>query len=155
MTLNAVTPDFLRALSAALPAAAVRAPQPHYLEEPRGRWQGKAGVVVAPDNTEDVASTIRLAAQARVPVVPYGGGTGLVGGQLMPDGPAPLVLSLERMTRLRAVYPEENVMVVEAGAVLSDIHDRADAAGRLYPLSIAAKGSARIGGILSTNAGGA
>ena len=154
MNLNPVTPDFLHVLSAALPVAAVRAPKPHYLEEPRGRWLGKAGVVVAPDNTEDVASTIRLAAQARVPVVPYGGGTGLVGGQLMPEGPAPLVLSLERMKRLRAVYPDENVMVVEAGAVLSDIHDWAESAGRLYPLSIAAKGSARIGGILSTNAGG-
>ena len=72
----------------------------------------------------------------------------------MSEGPAPVVLSLERMCAIRGIYPEENVMLVEAGAILSDIHDAAGAANRLFPLTIAAKGSARIGGNLATNAGG-
>ncbi|QYX56695.1 FAD-binding oxidoreductase [Roseovarius sp. SCSIO 43702] len=154
MTLSPVTSDFIETLKADLPAAAFRDAEPRYLEEPRGRWTGKVGVVIAPDSVEDVARIVGKAAEARIPVVPYGGGTGLVGGQLMPDGDAPVLLSLERMTRVRAVYPEENVMIVEAGAILSDVHDRASDHDRLYPLSIAAKGTARIGGLLATNAGG-
>ncbi|PVA10405.1 hydroxyacid dehydrogenase [Pelagivirga sediminicola] len=145
---------FLEQLTAALPAAALRDIAPHYLEEPRGRWQGHACAVVAPDTAEQAAVAVRLAADAGVPVIPYGGGTGLVGGQVADCGAAPLLISLERMTRLRSIHPDENVMVVEAGAILSDVHDAAQAAGRLFPLSIAAKGSARIGGLLATNAGG-
>ena len=154
MELNSVTPDFLSRLDQALPAATLRAAEPRYLDEPRSRWKGRAGGVVAPARVAEVATIVRLAREARVPVVPYGGGTGLVGGQVVPEGPAPLILSLERMRAVRAVYPEENVMVAEAGAVLSDLHAAAEAAGRLYPLTIAAKGSARLGGLLATNAGG-
>jgi len=154
MSLNPVTPAFIADLEAALPESAIRETAPHYLEEPRGRWHGQAGVVVAPQDTAQVAAVIRAAAAARVPVVPYGGGTGLVGGQLAPDGPAPVVLSLERMRAVRAIHPRENLMLVEAGAILSDVHDAAAEAGLLFPLSIAAKGSARIGGLLATNAGG-
>ena len=154
MDLTPVTPEFIDRLRAALPAAALRETAPHYLEEPRGRWAGQAGIVVAPDSVEQVATVIREALAARVPVVPYGGGTGLVGGQICAEGPAPVVLSLERMTAVRAVYPDENLMIVEAGAILQDVHDAAEAVNRLYPLSIASKGSARIGGLLSTNAGG-
>ena len=154
MTLNSVTPAFVDRLRAELPAGAFRDIAPAYLEEPRGRWQGRAGVVVAPDCTEDVARVVRAASEAAVPIVPYGGGTGLVGGQLSPEGALPVILSLERMRAVRGIYPEENVMVVEAGAILQDIHEAAATADRLFPLSIAAKGSARIGGNLATNAGG-
>ncbi|MEE4345569.1 MAG: FAD-binding oxidoreductase [Paracoccaceae bacterium] len=154
MTLNPATPDLARALRDHLPERAFREVAPAYLEEPRGRWAGHAGLVVAPETVEQVSAVLRACNAARVGVLPYGGGTGLVGGQIMPDGPAPLLLSMERMTAIRAVYPEENVMVVEAGAILSDIHDAAAAVDRLFPLSIAAKGSARIGGNLATNAGG-
>ena len=97
---------------------------------------------------------MRACAAARVGVVPYGGGTGLVGGQLMPDGPAPVILSVERMNRVRDVYPSENVMVAEAGVILADVHKAATDIGRLFPLSLASEGSARIGGLLGTNAGG-
>ena len=97
---------------------------------------------------------MRACAAARVPVVPYGGGTGLVGGQIAPEGPRPVILSLERMRAVRGIYPAENVIVVEAGAILQDIHEAAAEVDRLFPLSIAAKGSARIGGNLATNAGG-
>jgi FAD/FMN-containing dehydrogenase len=154
MSLKPVTPDFINALRSALPSGAIREITPNYLEEPRGRWAGQAGVVVAPDNVQDVATVIGMAHEASIPVIPYGGGTGLVGGQLITGGPAPVLLSLERMRAIRGIYPEENAMVVEAGAILSDVHEAAVDANRLYPLSIAAKGSARIGGLLSTNAGG-
>ena len=154
MNLSPVTPDLLRALRIRLPEAAFRDVTPAYLEEPRGRWQGQAGGVVAPATVEEVAEVIRFAATERVGVVPYGGGTGLVGGQIAPEGPAPLLLSLERMRAIRGLWAEENVIVAEAGAILSDIHEAAAQANRLFPLSIAAKGSARIGGNLATNAGG-
>jgi FAD/FMN-containing dehydrogenase len=154
MTQNSVTEDFIARLRAVLPDAAFREVMPAYLEEPRGRWKGQAGVLVAPGSTEEVATLVRACAEACVPVVPYGGGTGLVGGQLSPEGPVPVLLSLERMRAVRGVWPEENVMVVEAGAILQDIHAEADAVNRLFPLSLAAKGSARIGGNLATNAGG-
>jgi FAD/FMN-containing dehydrogenase len=153
MTLNSASPDFIDRLRAVLPVAAFREAAPRYFEEPRGRWQGQ-GVVLAPDSAEGVAQVVRACAAARVPVVPYGGGTGLVGGQIAPDGPVPVILSLERMRAVRGIWPGENVMVVEAGAILQDIHAAAEEAGRLFPLSIASKGSARIGGLLATNAGG-
>lgn len=154
MTLNSADDSFATKLRAALPDGTLRDVEPRYLEEPRGKWPGQAGLVVAPRTTEEVATTLRLAAEARVGVIPYGGGTGLVGGQVMPDGPAPMILTLERMKRIRAVYPDENVIVAEAGAILSEVHSAAEAEGRLFPLSIAAKGTARIGGNLATNAGG-
>jgi len=153
MTLNSASPDFIDRLRAVLPVAAFREAAPRYFEEPRGRWQGQ-GVVLAPGSAEGVAQVVRACAAARVPVVPYGGGTGLVGGQIAPDGPVPVILSLERMRAVRGIWPGENVMVVEAGAILQDIHTAAEEAGRLFPLSIASKGSARIGGLLATNAGG-
>jgi FAD/FMN-containing dehydrogenase len=154
MMLNPANADFIARLRQVLPETALRPVEPRYLEEPRGKWAGHAGVVVAPADVTQVSAAIRAAAAARVGVVPYGGGTGLVGGQVMPDGPLPMILSLERMTAIRAVYPDENVLVAEAGAILSDVHDAAAAQDRLFPLTIAAKGSARIGGNLATNAGG-
>ncbi|GAB4300810.1 MAG: FAD-binding oxidoreductase [Roseovarius sp.] len=153
-TLRPADDAFAARLRAELPEAAFRPLTAAHLQEPRGRWHGLAGVLVAPDSTAQVAAAVRLAAAARVPVLPYGGGTGLVGGQIMPQGPAPMLLSLERMRRVRGLWPEENVIEVEAGAILEEVHAAAAAAGRLFPLSIAAKGSARIGGLLATNAGG-
>ncbi|MEX5727131.1 FAD/FMN-containing dehydrogenase [Rhodovulum iodosum] len=152
--LSPVTPELERRLRAALPEAAFRDLAPAYLEEPRGRYTGQGGLLIAPETTDQVAATVRACAEARVGIVPYGGGTGLVGGQIMPDGPAPVILSLERMRKLRAVYPSENVLVAEAGAILADVQAAADAADRLFPLSLASEGSARIGGLLATNAGG-
>ncbi|WP_372613704.1 FAD-binding oxidoreductase [Aquicoccus sp.] len=154
MMLNPVDDSFRATLARLLPDRALRPVAPHYLEEPRGKWHGQAGVVVAPASVEEVSVALAAANDARVPVVPYGGGTGLVGAQVMPDGPAPMLLSLERMTEIRAIHPQENLAIVEAGAILSDIHDAVARKNRLFPLSIAAKGSARIGGNLATNAGG-
>jgi FAD/FMN-containing dehydrogenase len=152
--LNPCDDTFLSGLAAALPQGTLAPPEPRHLEEPRARWQGRAGAVARPRATAEVAAILARAQAARVGVVPWGGGTGLVGGQIMPDGPAPLILSLERMTALRGAYPEENALVVEAGMTLADVQAEAARIGRLFPLSLASQGSARIGGNLAANAGG-
>jgi FAD/FMN-containing dehydrogenase len=152
--LNPADAAFEARLRAALPDAAFRPLTPAYLEEPRGLFQGADALLVAPGTTEEVATVVREAGAARVGIVPYGGGTGLVGGQIMAEGPRPVILSLERMTRLRAVHARENVVIAEAGVILADLQAAAGAEDRLFPLSLASEGSARLGGILSTNAGG-
>lgn len=152
--LNPCDHPFIDRLAAVLPEGTLREAGPAYLTEPRGLWHGQAGAVAVPATTGEVAVIVGLAAQARVGVVPFAGGTGLVSGQVMPSGPLPLLLSLERMTRIRAVHPEENLLIAEAGVLLRDVQAAAEAAGRLFPLSLASEGSCRIGGNLSTNAGG-
>ncbi|MCF3972871.1 FAD-binding oxidoreductase [Paracoccus salsus] len=141
-------------LAARLPAGVLRDVAPAYLEEPRGRFAGRAGLVAAPRDVEEAAAVVRACARERVAIVPRGGGTGLVGGQVMPDGPAPLILSLERMAAIREVFADEGVMVAEAGVTLQNARDAAASVGRQFPLSLASQGSAQIGGVLSTNAGG-
>ncbi|MGZ9811350.1 FAD-binding oxidoreductase [Pseudoroseicyclus sp. H15] len=153
MSLNDASDSLIAALRGSLGDAAIRADLAPYHDDPRGRWQGR-GPVVTPASVEEVAEVVRACAEARVGIVPYGGGTGLVGGQIAPDGPVPLILSLERMRAIRAIYPEENVLVAEAGAILTEVQDAAEAEGRLFPLTLASEGSARIGGLLGTNAGG-
>jgi len=152
--LNPADPAFLAALDGQLPPGTLRAAEPRYLEEPRGRYVGQAAAVVCPASADEVATVLRAANAARVGVVPYGGGTGLVGGQVMPAGPAPILLSLERMARIRDLDPTGNVVVAEAGCVLADVQTAATAAGRLFGVSLGSEGSARIGGLLGTNAGG-
>lgn len=129
----------------------VAPPEPRYLEEPRGRWPGQAAAVARPRSTAEVAQVLRAAHAARVGVVPYGGGTGLVGGQVTPE-PGRLLLSLERMTAVRAV--DSQSLVIEAGATLEAVHHAAEGVGRRFPLSLASQGTAQIGGCLATNAGG-
>ncbi len=148
--LNPAGPD----LAAMLPAGVLRPIQPRHLEEPRGRYHGQAGLLAAPHNVDEAAAVVRACAAARVGIVPLGGGTGLVAGQVMPEGPAPLLLSLERMTGIRDIHPSENVMLAEAGVTLQAARDAAEGAGRLFPLSLASQGTATIGGVMSTNAGG-
>ncbi len=152
--LNPADTAFLAHLASQLPEDTLRAPEPRYLEEPRSRWQGQGGAVALPRSTAEVSAILRACNAARVGVQPWGGGTGLVGGQLQPQGPAPLIVSLERMAALRGSYPQENVLVVEAGMIVANAQAEAEKLDRLYPLSLASEGSARIGGVLSTNAGG-
>jgi FAD/FMN-containing dehydrogenase len=148
--LNPCTPDFL----ATLPAGTVRAPDARHLDEPRGRWTGQAGGVALPRSVDEVAQVVRACAAARVGIVPWGGGTGLVGGQVMPGGPAPLLLSLERMAGLRGAWAEESAMAVEAGMTLARVQAAAEGIGGMFPLTLASEGTATIGGNLATNAGG-
>ena len=152
--LSPADPTFLNSLAEKLPTGTLRPAEPRYLEEPRGRWHGIAGAVACPASTAEVALIVKACAAARVGIVPWGGGTGLVGGQIMTEGPLPLVLSLERMNRLRGVFPDENVLLAEAGMILSDVHNAAQAVDRIFPLTLASQGSCRIGGNLSANAGG-
>ena len=152
--LNPCDSAFVDRLAADLPEGVLSPPEPRHLEEPRGRWTGQAGVLARPRTTAEVAAIVRACAAARVGVVPVSGGTGLVGGQIMPSGQAPLLLSLERMVALRGAWPEENAMVVEAGMILADVQAEAAKVGRLFPLSLASEGSCRIGGNLAANAGG-
>lgn len=152
--LNPCNAAFVAALADELPPGTLTAPEPRHLAEPRGRWHGQAGIVARPRTTAEVAAVVRACHAARVGVVPWGGGTGLVGGQVQPSGPSPLLLSLERMAALRGAYPAENALVVEAGMILADVQAEAARIGRLFPLSLASQGSARIGGNLAANAGG-
>lgn len=132
----------------------LRAADPAYLEEPRGIYHGRPGFVARPTSTDQVAQIVRLAGQKRIGLIPYGGGTGLVGGQISTFGPVPLIVSLEKMNTIRNVFASENTIVAEAGAVLSDVQSAAEEVGRLFPLSYGSQGSARIGGALAVNSGG-
>ena len=154
MPLNPADAAFSQKLRSELPERVFKPTEARYLEEPRGRYAGQSGLLVLPETTEQVAQVLRTANAALVGVVPYGGGTGLVGGQVAPQGPTPLILSLERLTAIRAVYPSENVLIAEAGCILANVQAAAEAEDRLFPLSLASEGSARIGGNLATNAGG-
>jgi FAD/FMN-containing dehydrogenase len=146
--------ELLESLSAALGASGVVPAEPRYLEEPRGRYTGRAAAVLRPASVAEVQVAVRLCAEARVGIVPYSGGTGLVGGQILSEGPLPVLLSSERLHAIRDVDVVDDVMVAEAGVILAEAQAAARARDRLFPLSLASEGSARIGGLLGTNAGG-
>jgi FAD/FMN-containing dehydrogenase len=131
-----------------------RAEMEGYLREPRGLFEAAAACVVRPATTEEVAAVLALCHATRTPVVPQGGNTGLVGGQVPDQTGSSVLLSLTRMTRIRDIDLASNTMTVEAGTVLARVQEAADRAGRLFPLSLAAEGSCTIGGNLATNAGG-
>ena len=120
----------------------------------RGRYKGQAAALLSPDSREHVAEIVRLCAEARVPLVPQGGNTSMVGGATPDASGAALVLSLRRMNRIRSLEPAADLAVCEAGVILADLHEAALAAGRRFPLTLGARGSATIGGLVSTNAGG-
>lgn len=122
-----------------------------YLREERGLFVGRCAAAVRPASTAEVAEVVRLCAEAGVAVVPHGGNTGLVGGGVPRGG---IVLSTARLDRIRAIDAANRTMTVEAGAILADVQAAADGANALFPLSLAAEGSCRIGGNLATNAGG-
>ncbi len=125
-----------------------------YLTEWRDRYRGKAALVLKPGSTDEVASILKCANEARVGIVPQGGNTGLVGGQIPDESGAQVVLLLERLTHVRGVDLSSNAMTVEAGLTLATAQQIAESAGRLFPLSLASEGSCQIGGVLATNAGG-
>ena len=116
-----------------------------------GSYTAAPVAVIRPGSTDEVAAALRIAARHGVAVVPISGRTGLVGGAMTTGG---LMISLERMNRIRALRPEARVGVVEAGVILSRLHEAAEAEGLFFPLWFGARGSAMIGGVLSTNAGG-
>lgn len=125
-----------------------------WLVDWRGHYHGAAAAILSPATTEEVAACVRLAAEHRVSLVPQGGNTSMVGGATPSADGGALILSLRRMNNIRALDTAANQAVCEAGVILSVLHDAAEAVGRRFPLSLGAKGSATIGGLISTNAGG-
>ncbi|WP_313394894.1 FAD-binding oxidoreductase [Sphingobium yanoikuyae] len=120
----------------------------------RGRYHGKARAILSPASTREVADCVALAAELGIALVPQGGNTSMVGGATPPADGSALILSLRHMNQIRSLSADDNLAVCEAGVILSNLHDAAEAAGRRFPLSLGAKGSATIGGLVSTNAGG-
>ena len=125
-----------------------------WLVDWRGVYRGVARALLSPANVGEVAAIVAIAREAGLPLVPQGGNTGMVGGATpLPTGDS-VLLSLRRMNRIRTVDAPSGIAVAEAGVILSNLHDAALAKGMRFPLSLGAKGSATIGGLVSTNAGG-
>lgn len=125
-----------------------------WLTDWRGRFHGESPALLSPATVEQVAEIVRLAAKYSVPLVPQGGNTSMVGGATpSPDGSA-LILSLRRMNRVRSISTENAVAVADAGVILANLHDAAAAHQMRFPLTLGSKGSATVGGLISTNAGG-
>ncbi len=128
-----------------------RALEPHLVEQ-RGLYHGNTPLMLRPGSVAEVSAILKLANETRTPIVPQGGNTGLVGGQIPHQGE--VILSLTRLNKVREIDAASNTMTCESGVVLATAQETAAKAGRLFPLSLGAEGSCTIGGNLSTNAGG-
>ncbi|RAX42133.1 FAD-binding oxidoreductase [Rhizobium tropici] len=126
---------------------------PHLVEN-RGLYHGASPMLLKPGSVEEVSAILKLASETGAAIVPQTGNTGLVGGQTPREGGSDIILSLERMNRVRDIDPVGNTMIVDGGCVLADVHKAAAEHGRMFPLSLGSEGSCRIAGNLSTNAGG-
>ena len=154
MTLKPVTEEFINRLKSGLSPGVASAVPDDYLLEPRSRWQGVSSILMSPRTVKEVSAIVSSANAENIPIIPYGGGTGLVGGQIQDKGPAGILLSLERMNKIRSLNVDENIITVEAGVILSNLRDAAEKEKKIFPLSLASEGTAQIGGNLATNAGG-
>jgi len=125
-----------------------------YMSEPRDLWHGKAACVVRPGTAQEVAAVLGYADANGLKIVPQGGNTGLVGGQITDESGTQILLSLNRLDKIREIDPASNTMIVEAGVTLQKVQEAAESVDRLFPLSLAAEGSCTIGGNLASNAGG-
>lgn len=123
-----------------------------WLTDWRGRWTGTSAALLEPGSTAEVATIVALAGQHEVSLVPQGGNTSMVGGATPPDDGSAVLLSLRRMNQILSVEP--GAAVAEAGVILSDLHEAAAASGQRFPLTLGARGSATLGGLAATNAGG-
>ncbi len=123
-----------------------------WLTDWRGRWTGASAAVLQPETVEQVAALVALAATHNVPLVPQGGNSSMVGGATPPTDGSALILSLRRMNRIRLIEP--GYAVAEAGVILENLHHAAADTGQRFPLTLGARGTATIGGLTSTNAGG-
>src|SRR6478609_6671858 len=121
------------------------------LVEWRDRWVGTTAFLALPKTTAEVAAVVGVCFEAGQPITTQGGNTGLVGGQI-PQGE--VLLSTERLRAIREVESFDDVLVAEAGVTLSGVHEAAAAMNRRFPLGLASEGSATVGGVVSTNAGG-
>src|ERR1051325_5577924 len=120
----------------------------------RGRYHGAAAALVMPATREEVRDTVALCAGEGVSLVPQGGNSSMVGGATPDSSGEAILVSLKRMNRIRRLDPAAGIAVCEAGVILAALQEEALAVGRRFPLTLGAKGSATIGGLVSTNAGG-
>ncbi|MEZ5844383.1 MAG: FAD-binding oxidoreductase [Hyphomicrobiaceae bacterium] len=120
----------------------------------RGRFSARPACVIRPASTEEVAAAVQLCVSHGAAIYPQGGNTGLCYGAVPGAGEKSVVLSLGRMTRIRSIEKASNSLICDAGCVLASIHDAAASVGRRFPLHLGSEGSAQIGGLVSTNAGG-
>lgn len=125
-----------------------------YFDDPRERFEGRGCLVVLPNSTEQVTAIVQLCNAEKVGIIPYGGGTGVVAGQLSIDSDNAIIMSLEKMNKVRDISIDDGVIVAEAGCILENVHMIALEHNMMFPLSMASKGSCCIGGNLATNAGG-
>ena len=146
--------DALRAIVGERGVVTDAADLENYNVDWRHVFRGNARCAVLPRSAQEVAEVVRLCAGLKIAIVPHGGNTGLSGGATPDDSGRQVVLSLTRMNAIRDIDPLGETMEVEAGCILQTAQEAATEAGLMLPISLAAEGSARIGGILSTNAGG-
>lgn len=125
-----------------------------FLRERRELYHGQTAAVVRPANVEEVSRLMQIASETGTPIVPQGGNTGLVGGQIPSASGEEILLSLSRLNRVRTVDAANNTLTAEAGLTLAAVQASAEKTGRLFPLSLASEGSCQLGGVLATNAGG-
>jgi FAD/FMN-containing dehydrogenase len=125
-----------------------------WLSDWRGRFHGRSDAILAPSSTADVAAIVRLAGELGVPLVPQGGNTGMVAGATPPEDGSALILSLRRMNQVRSVDRAAGIVIAEAGVILGNLHAAAEEADRRFPLTLGARGSCTVGGLIATNAGG-
>ncbi len=125
-----------------------------WLTDWRGRYTGRALAMASPDSTAELSGLVKLCARHGVPIVPQGGNSGMSGGATPGESGRELLLSLRRMNAIRELDAEGRKVTCEAGVVLQNLHDAAAAAGLRFPLTLGGKGSATVGGLVSTNAGG-
>lgn len=125
-----------------------------WLTDWRGRYTGKVAAMLSPASTDEVSAVIKIANECEIPVVPQGGNSGMVGGATPDDSGRSILLSLRRMNRIREFNAENQLAVCDAGVILQNFHEALEPHGQRFPLTLGGKGSATIGGLISTNAGG-
>ena len=145
--------EFIKNIRQAFPQGIITDISPSYLFEPRGVYKNKSLHVIKPKSTKEVSECLKLATKYKIGVVPWSGGTGLVGGQTAPNKYY-VTLSMEKMNKIKNFSAVNQSIEVEAGVILESIHEFVEKKNFLFPLSMASKGSCRIGGNLATNAGG-
>jgi FAD/FMN-containing dehydrogenase len=125
-----------------------------WLTDWRGRFTGAAAALLSPATTEEVAAIVRVAAKYRLSLVPQGGNSGMVAGATPNSSGDQLILSMRRMNNITAMDADAGLITCEAGVILQNLHEAAAQSGRRFPLTLGGKGSATVGGLISTNAGG-
>ena len=153
--LNSLIPNFVKTVEGRLPQGTLREVKSKYLEEPRGLLNGNNSSILAlPRTTKEASIIVKACQKEKISIIPYSGGTGLVGGQVDPRHEASVILSTERMKNIRDFYVDEKVIIVESGVILEHLQEEVSKNNLLFPLALASQGSCRIGGNLATNAGG-